>query len=76
LETEYLNNIDEIVTERIKHPAAFIDAEGLASHISIYSETAMAQAKKDDRNKSNTNSSKSGVAKNSKNVKSSNTNLN
>jgi hypothetical protein len=63
--------------ERGKHPAAYIDAEGLASHISIYSETAQA-TKKDDKNKSNTNSSKSGNAanKNSKNVKSSNTNLN
>lgn len=63
--------------ERSKHPAAFIDAEGLASHISIYSETNMAQAKsKEAKNNSNTNSSKSGHGKTSKNIKSSNTNLN
>ena len=30
------------LVERSKHPAAFIDAEGLASHISIYSETNVA----------------------------------
>jgi hypothetical protein len=77
METEYQNTINEILLERSKHPAAFIDAEGLASHISIYSETNMTQARKDEKNKSNTNSSKSGnAAKNSKNVKSSNTNLN
>jgi hypothetical protein len=65
------------MTERSKHPAAFIDAEGLASHISIYSETNMAQTKnKEAKNNSNTNSSKSGQGKTSKNIKSSNTNLN
>lgn len=67
--------VNEILTERSKHRSAFIDAEGLASHISIGSETAGKKAGEGDKSKSGTNSSKSGKGL-SKNVKSSNTNLN
>jgi len=35
----YLNMVEEILVEKSKHKAAFIDAENLASHISIGSET-------------------------------------
>ena len=38
-ENEYLSLVDEILAEKSKHKAAFIDAEALASHISIGSET-------------------------------------
>jgi hypothetical protein len=38
-EMEYLQMVNEILIERSKHKSAFIDAEGLASHISIGSET-------------------------------------
>jgi hypothetical protein len=75
-EMEYLQMVNEILTERSKHRSAFIDAEGLASHISIGSETG-GQKKSgiQGENKSGTTSSKSGKGL-SKNVKSSNTNLN
>lgn len=68
--------VNEILTERSKHRSAFIDAEGLASHISIGSETAVKKSGAgDDKSKSGTTSSKSGKGM-TKNVKSSNTNLN
>ena len=38
-EMEYLQMVNEILIERSKHKSAFFDAEGLASHISIGSET-------------------------------------
>jgi hypothetical protein len=70
---EYLAMVEETVVEKSKHKHAFIDAEGLASHISIGSESAV---KKEgvNGNKSQTTSSKSGKAK--KEMKSSNTDLN
>jgi hypothetical protein len=69
--------VDEILTERSKHRSAFIDAEGLASHISIGSETAVKkQGGAHDKSQSGTTSSKSGGKGMTKNIKSSNTNLN
>lgn len=66
--------VNEILADRSKHKFAFIDAEGLASHISVQSET---QTAKVDKSKTGTNSSKSNNGKTvSKNVKTSNTNLN
>ena len=73
-EMEYLQMVNEILTERSKHRSAFIDAEGLASHISIASDTAVKKTG-DNKDKSGSMSSKSGKGM-SKNVKSSNTNLN
>lgn len=35
----YLNMVEEILVEKSKHKSAYIDAENLASHISIGSET-------------------------------------
>lgn len=64
------------MTEKSKHKHAFIDAEGLASHISIGSETAVKKnAGGEDKSKSGTTSSKSGKGL-KKDIKSSNTNLN
>jgi hypothetical protein len=77
-EMEYLQLVQETLTERSKNRYAFIDAEGLASHISISSETATKKVGGiggDEKSKSQTTSSKSGKGI-SKNVKSSNTNLN
>lgn len=74
-EIEYLNMVNETLNEKSKHKSAFIDAEGLASHISIGSETASKKAGEVGGSKSQTTSSKSGKGV-SKNVKSSNTNLN
>jgi hypothetical protein len=59
------------MTECLKDPKALIDAEALASHVSVRSEAAGV----DPKNKSGTNSSKSG-AKDSKKMKSSQSNLN
>ncbi len=73
-EMEYLQMVNEILTERSKHKFAFIDAEGLASHISISSETQATKGQ--DKSKSGTNSSKSGNGKTVSKVKTSNTNLN
>lgn len=67
--------VNETLNEKSKQKSAFIDAEGLASHISIGSETASKKAGEVGGSKSQTTSSKSGKG-NSKNVKSSNTNLN
>ena len=68
--------VNEILTERSKHRLAFIDAEGLASHISITSESNAGAAKKrDEQSKSGTTISKSGKGM-TKNMKSSNSNLN
>jgi hypothetical protein len=39
--------VNEILTERSKHRLAYIDAEGLASHISITSESNSGIAKKE-----------------------------
>jgi len=65
--------VDEILTERSKQKFAYIDAEGLASHISIGSETAAKKSVANDNSKTGT----SMKSKNTKNVKvSSNTNLN
>jgi len=73
---EYLSLVDEILIEKSKHKAAFIDAEGLASHVSIGSETHGA-SKKDGAGKSQSGTTTSSKGKGmSKNVKSSNTNLN
>jgi hypothetical protein len=59
------------MSECLKDPKALIDAEALASHVSVRSEAEGAAAK----NKSGTNSSVSG-AKDSKKMKSSQSNLN
>lgn len=76
-ENEYLALVDEILTEKSKHKAAFIDAEALASHISIGSETVAGQSRSDKAGKSQSGATNSSKQKGmSKNVKSSNTNLN
>lgn len=76
-ENEYLSLVDEILVEKSKHKAAFIDAEGLASHISIGSETHGGASKKDGAGKSQSGTTTSSKGKGmSKNIKSSNTNLN
>lgn len=70
-EMEYLQMVNETLTERSKHRQAFIDAENLASHISIGSET--------NSRKTGNDKTQSGVKSGTgmtKNVKSSNTNLN
>lgn len=77
-EIDYLNMVEEILIEKSKHKSAFIDAENLASHISIGSETQTGVAKprdKNDKSQSGTTTSSKGKGM-SKNVKSSNTNLN
>lgn len=76
-EMEYLQMVNEILTERSKHRSAFIDAENLASHISIGSETASRKTggAGDKTQSGATVGSKSGKGL-TKNMKSSNTNLN
>jgi len=73
MEAEYLKTIDEIMTERLKHPQCLIDADALASHVSVRSLDNTAATKTAGVNKSGTNSSKSG-GKSSK-MKSSQSNL-
>ena len=68
---DYNRFVENIMVECLKDPKALIDAEALASHVSVRSETADA----DGRNKSGPNSSKSN-AKDTKKMKSSQSNLN
>lgn len=44
MQNDYEKTIDEIMTEKLKHPQALIDAEALASHVSIVS-SAVAKSK-------------------------------
>ena len=53
----YLQNIDDIMIDRLKNPNCLINAEELASHISIVT-TKSGEVKQ--ANKSGSNSSKSG----------------
>lgn len=59
-----MTSIDEIISEKLKNPNCLIDAEALASHISIV--TTKSGDNKAAVNKSGTNSSKSGGGKSSK----------
>lgn len=62
-EIDYKSQIDKTMNEQLKHPHCLIDAEALASHVSIRSldNTATGAAKAaGGANKSGTNSSKSG----------------
>lgn len=64
---EYNNLIDSIMGECLKDPKALLNAEALASHVS----TATDSQNVDPKNKSGTNSSKSGAGKGSNKMKSS-----
>ena len=66
---QYQASIEEIMLDKLKNPNCLIDAEALASHISIV--TTKSGENKAAVNKSGTNSSKSGGAKSSSKMKTS-----
>jgi len=69
MQMEYRQSIEDIVAEKIKNPNCLINAEALASHISIVS--TKSGENKAAVNKSGTNSSKSGGVKTSSKMKTS-----
>lgn len=78
MQAEYEKTIDEIMTEKLKHPHCLIDAEALASHVSIVSSAADVSGAKGGQGRSGAgSSSKSGKGGSSTNkgMKSSQSNL-
>ena len=69
MKMEYRKTIEDVVNDKIKHPNCLINAETLASHISIVS--TKSGENNAAVNKSGTNSSKSGGVKNSSKMKTS-----
>ena len=55
--------IDDIMTDKLKHPHCLIDAEALASHVSIVSSAADASGTAHRKGASGVGSSKSGAGK-------------